>query len=39
MFTHNIPTNAFSAFAAICSAVLFVGASIAPAVKGAAAIL
>jgi hypothetical protein len=39
MFTHNIPANAFAAFAAIFSAMLFVSASIAPAVNSAATIL
>lgn len=39
MFTHNIPTNIFAAFAAIFSAVIFVTASIAPAVNSATTIL
>lgn len=39
MFTQNIQTNVFAAFAAVVAAVLFVSASIAPAVNAAITIL
>lgn len=39
MLTQSIQTNAFAAFAAISSAALFVGASIAPAVNIAATVI